>query len=285
MTKVTDAVNNADGRTVFICDFTPPRGGTPELLDGARELDADFISVAYNPGKLVRADSAAVAYAIKQRHGRDVVFNVSPRDMNRLALESRLLGAQLLGLENVLVLQGDALTERDVAKPAGDYTASELIHAISQLNQGVDFKGSNLRAPTDFCIGAALDLNRGIEQEVELTRRKVEASAHFLVAQPIFRVGDAQSFLDAYQRSAGEPLAIPVFWGLQVLRAEGILFSNVPQPVLDALQGGRDGVELALQLYQQFTAAGIRCVYLIAPILRGGARDYEAAAKVLAALR
>jgi homocysteine S-methyltransferase len=270
---------------VFICDFTPPRGGTAGLLDGARLLDADFISVAYNPGKLVRVDSVAAAYTVKQRYGRDAVFNLSPRDMNQLAIESRLLGAQLLGLDNVLVIQGDALTDRDVAKPAAGYTATGLIRAIAQLNQGIDFKGSNLREPADFCIGASIDLNRGVDHEVDLTRRKVEAGAHFLVTQPIFAASDSREFLDAYERAAGEPLSVPVFWGLQVLRADGILFSNVPQPVLDALQDGRDGVELALELYRQLADAGIRCIYLVAPVLRGGARDYEAAAKVLESVR
>jgi 5,10-methylenetetrahydrofolate reductase len=285
MTKVTEAVAAANARTVFICDFTPPRGGTPGLLDGARELTADFISVAYNPGKLVRVNSISAAYAIKQHHSRDAVFNLSPRDMNRLALESSLLGAQLLGLENVLVIQGDALTERDVAKPANDYNATGLIRAIVQLNQGADFKGSNLRAPTGFCIGASIDLNRGVDHEVELTRRKVEAGAHFLVTQPIFAASQAQAFLNAYERAAGIALPVPVFWGLQVLRADGILFSNVPEAVLNELQSGRDGVDIALRLYREFADAGITCLYLVAPILRGGARDYEAAGRVLTRLR
>jgi 5,10-methylenetetrahydrofolate reductase len=285
MAKVTDAVAAAGGRTVFICDFTPPRGGAPELLDGARELDADFISVAYNPGKLVRVDSVAAAAAIKQHYGRDAVFNLSPRDMNRLALESRLLGAQLVGLENVLVVQGDPLTERDLAKPAAEYGATGLIRAIARLNQGTDFKGSNLRASSDFSIGASVDLNRGVEREAALTKRKVDAGAHFLVTQPIFDPSEATAFFEAYERAAGEPLTLPVFWGLQVLRADGILFSNVPESVLGELQAGRDGVEIAAELYQRFVDAGLRCIYLVAPILRGGARDYEAAGRLLQAVR
>src|SRR2546423_1398992 len=103
--KVTDALTPDRMSPTFICDFTPPRGSSAELLRDASKLEADFISVAYNPGKLVRVDSVSAAFEIKRTHGRDVVFNLSPRDMNRLALQSRLLGAELLGLENLLIIQ------------------------------------------------------------------------------------------------------------------------------------------------------------------------------------
>jgi 5,10-methylenetetrahydrofolate reductase len=276
MTKVTEVA--ASGRPATITDFTPPRGGDPALLDSAATLSAaDFIAVAYNPGKLVRADSAAAALALKQRLGTDVIFNLSPRDMNRLALQSRLAGAQLLGLENVLVIQGDPLTERDGTSAVNAYTASGLIAATAAMNGGTDLKGSNLRAPTDFCIGASADLNRGIETEAALTARKVAAGAHYLVTQPIFAASEARDFIDAYAEAAGAPLSIPVFWGLQLLRADGVLFSNVPQAVLDDLEKGRDGVDIAAELYAQFAAAGIDTVYLVSPILKGGARDYDAA--------
>ena len=52
------------------------------------------------------------------------MFNLSPRDMNKLALQSRLLGAQAMGLENVLVLQGDPVTERDGFAAVSELTAT-----------------------------------------------------------------------------------------------------------------------------------------------------------------
>jgi homocysteine S-methyltransferase len=282
MAKVTEIAAAARTQPVIICDYTPPRGGDPALLDGAKDLAAaDFIAVAYNPGKLVRADSAAAAFALKQHQGTDVIFNLSPRDMNRLAVQSRLLGAQLVGLENVLVLQGDPLTERDGASAVNAYTASGLIGAIADLNQGTDLKGSTLRAPTGFCIGASADLNRGIRAEAELTARKVAAGANYIVTQPIFAASEARDFFEAYAEVAGAPLSIPVFWGLQLLRSDGVLFSNVPQSVLDDLEKGRSGINIAAELYAEFVAADIDCIYLIAPIMKGGARDYEAAGELL----
>ena len=113
---------------------------------------ADFISVAYNPGRAVRANSAMLAASIRHETGRETVFTLATRDMNRLALQSLMLGAQMLGLENVVVVQGDPFNERDrsLTKPADDYRPTELIAGIRAMNEGMDFRGSSLREPTGF---------------------------------------------------------------------------------------------------------------------------------------
>ena len=100
MAKITEQCHEATGYTAFICDFSPPRSGDPSVLQQA-SIDADFISVAYNPGRAVRVNSAMLAAAIKQHVAKDVVFTLATRDMNKLALQSQMLGAQLLGLENL----------------------------------------------------------------------------------------------------------------------------------------------------------------------------------------
>jgi homocysteine S-methyltransferase len=291
MARVIQRCFEATGHTTFICDFSPPRAGdlgveaygrTP--LQEAAALEVDFISVGYNPGKSVRVNSAMQAAAIKQGAGKDVVFTLATRDMNKLALQSHLLGAQMLGLENVIVVQGDPFNERDLAlvKEVSDFKPTQLIAAIARMNQGVDFRSTRLTASTDFCIGATVDLGRGVQQEARLAHRKVQAGAQFLITQPIFDVAEAQRFQEACATIAGEALAIPVFFGLQVLEQGGILFSSVPEAVREELARGRPGVELALELYRQFQGKGFHNVYLVPPIRRGGARNYAAAQEVLA---
>jgi 5,10-methylenetetrahydrofolate reductase len=284
MTLVVDALDRSE-RSVFICDFTPPRGADPSLVDGAARLaKAQFVAVAYNPGKLVRLDSVAAAFQIKQRFGQDVVFNLSPRDMNKIALQSRLLGAAALGLENVVVLQGDPLADRDNATSVADYKATGLIAAVRELNEGLDYRGGKLRSATDLCIGATLDLSRGIEAEARLAHRKAEAGAQFFLAQPVFSYEEVAAFHKAYRALAGGDLAAPVFWGVQVFAKDGVLFSSVPASVREQVEAGRDGVEIAREVYEALTAEGLRSFYLIAPILKGGARDYDAAGRFLEAV-
>ena len=286
MVKVVDGSYESTGRPGFICDFSPPRSGNPSEARRAN-IAADFISVAYNPGRAVRANSAMLAAAIRRQTGRDTIFTLATRDMNRLALQSLLLGAQMLGQENVVVVQGDPFSERDLAltKSVDDYRPTELIAAIRAMNEGVDFRGATLREPTNFCIGATFDLGRGVDREAALTVRKVETGADFLMSQPVFDPEDAHRFIDCYQRHDGVPLSIPVFYGLQILEPGGVLFSSVPDGVRADLEAGRSGVDIALELYEKFQEAGMRNVYLVPPIRRGGARDYDAAQEFLGRAR
>ena len=280
--RVVDSCYESTGRPGFICDFSPPRSGS---ISEARRADipADFISVAYNPGRAVRANSAMLAAAIRRETGKDTIFTLATRDMNRLAIQSLLLGAQMLGLENVAVVQGDPFSERDLSltQPVNDYRPTELIAGIRRMNEGADFRGSSLRDPTAFCIGATFDLGRGIDAEASLAARKVAAGADFLISQPIFDPADARSFRDSYERQSGAPLSVPVFYGLQILEPGGVLFSSVPDGVRRELDEGRSGVEIAVELYRQFWDTGLRDVYLMPPIRRGGARDYGAAREFL----
>ena len=283
VTTVVELRNRDPSRVAFVCDFTPPRGPDPALLQPARDLEADFISVAYNPGKSVRVTSALAAHWIKHNTGRDVMFTLATRDMNKLAVESMLLGAGLLGLENALVVMGDRFNERELSavKSVDDFTPTELLGAAAAMNRGLDYKGGKLRSPTELCVGATIDLGLGLESQTRLTRRKVEAGAQYFLMQAVFDPALVRRFLDGYAQTYGEELTAPVFCGVQVITPGGLVFGNVPDWVTADLDRGRDAVDIALTVLHAFVDAGFRSIYLVPPILRAGRRDYEAAARVL----
>jgi 5,10-methylenetetrahydrofolate reductase len=287
MAKVTEKCDSGKGGLVFICDFSPPRGADPALLHEARAVDADFLCVAYSPGKSVRVDSAIAAHAIKQQMGKDVVFTLATRDMNKLAIQNHLLGASLLGLENVVVVGGDSFTERDLTtvQEVSDYTSTGLIAAIKSMNQGTDYRGLKLRSSTDFCVGATIDLGRDTEREAGLTHRKALAGADFFITQPVYHLDQVERFQEWYESVAGERLSRPIFLGLQILDAKGLIFGEVPERIRADLEGGRDGTDIAVEILNQFIAGGVHNIYLVPPILRGGLRDYEAAQRVVEASR
>ncbi len=280
MAKVVDRIHAQTGRPAFICDYSPPRSGRSEDVPAPPE-SADFISAAYNPGRAVRMNPVATAVVLRDRYGADAVFTLATRDMNRLALESLLLGAQALGLENVVVVAGDSFGNRDTASPVYDYRPTELIAAVASLNAGSDHRGSSLRSPTDFCIGATVDLGRGIDSEAMLAVRKVAAGAHFLITQPIFDPADVGGFVDAYATSHGAALSVPVFYGVGLMEPDGVSFANVPQWVTDDLAAGRSGVDIGLQVWDSLRGAGATDCYLVPPIRRSGARNYDDACKFL----
>lgn len=283
MAKVVDLCHEATGRPAFICDFSPPRSGAVAEARRAAAIPAHCIAVAYNPGRAVRANPAMLAAAIRRETGQETLFTLAARDMNRLAIQSLLLGAQMLELENVIIVQGDPFTAPDLTltRPVNDYRPTELIAAIRAMNHGTDFRGAPLRQPTTFCIGATFDLSRGLAREATLAARKVAAGADFLISQPIFNPDDAHRFQESHRQQTGYNLSVPVFYGLQILEPGGITFTPAPDSIKAELASGRPAIDLALDLYRRFQDANLRNIYLIPPIRPGGARDYQAAREFL----
>ena len=229
-------------------------------------------------------DSVVAAHLIARAGGQDVIFTLATRDMNRLALQSHLLGAQLLGLQNVLVLQGDPLAGRDqgVIKPVRDYSPTELIEAIASLNQGRDFRGLKLKAPTVFCAGAVIDLSRDdVEAEARLAHRKVQAGAQFFITQPFHDLDRPERFHQTYHKLAHHVFPKPLFYGVQILMTDGLNFGNVPEGIQHDPQKGLQAVESATEQVGALIRRGMTTIYLVPPILRFGRRDYQAAQEVV----
>lgn len=286
MAKITDCCAEVTGRPAIICDISPPRSGNPADLPDSFP-DADFLLVGYCPGRAVWADSAMTAAQIQRQTARETAFTLITRDQNRLALQSHLLGAQLLGLSNLVVAAGDPFNPTDPGRPqtVADYQPTELIAAIAALNQGRDFRNAELAAPTDFCIGATVDLGRGLPREARLTRRKIAAGADFLITQPLYDPSTAVEFQQAYAAVAGESLPVPIFYGLQMLAPGGIAFGPTPPAAWAEITAGRSPVDQALEWYAAFRAAGLSNIYLVPGIHPGGRRNYAAAQQVVAGLR
>ncbi|MCE2501373.1 MAG: methylenetetrahydrofolate reductase [Dehalococcoidia bacterium] len=279
MTKVTEASSAATGRPAYICDYSPPRSGLSRDLPEP-PVQADFISAAYNPGRAVRVNSVVAAAVLRDRYGAKPIFTLATRDMNRLALESLLLGGQALGLENVIVVAGDAFGPRDLAAPVNDFKATELVASIANLNAGVDHRERPLRAPTDFCIGATVDLGRGIQREAHLAAQKVVAGADFLITQPVYDPADVARFADAFAGMVTGSAA-PVFYGVGLMEPDGVSFASVPEWVTNDLATGRSGVDIAVQVWEGLRGAGATDCYVVPPIRRSGARNYAAAEEFL----
>ena len=282
MTVVEHWLQDLNGVQI-VADFSPPRGTDPALLEQARHLDADFISINYSPGKSARVNSAFAAAWIKQNFGKEVMFSLSTRDMNRVAAQGLLMGAAMMGLENVVVLKGDSLTEGELAitKPVDDYVPTGLIRAIAEMNRGIDYKGLKLHNPTSFCVGATIDLGRNMDRQVVLTRKKAEAGAQFFLLQVLFSPERLTEFLERYADRYGEELSALICCGVQIVVEDGITFGDLPDWVTSSLRRGRSGEDIAVDMASRYLDAGQRSIYLLAPIYRGGRRDYAACQRVI----
>ena len=263
MTTVTDIVSQAGTRPVFMCDFSPPKDPATNWLDDLLSLNSDLVCIPHLAPHPTRPDAITTAHLIREKTDAEVAFNFATRDATKAETLERLENAHALGLKNVVVLQGDA--NRGVGNLSHEirYKPSELIHELKS-------RGDH------FCVGAVADLAKGVKQETNLSHRKIDAGADFLIVQPTFNIKAAEQF------SACIGTLVPVFYGVQVLIKDGIVFTPVPKPLCLDIENGRSGVDAASELISRFSRLGITCFYLIAPICPGGARDYGMARQVMA---
>lgn len=277
---------------VVTVEMDPPRGvGIDKVLEGARLLTGvDAINLADSPMARVRMSPIALAHLIRENLGLETVLHMTCRDRNLLSLQSDLLGAYALGVENVLALTGDPPSVGDYPQATGvfDVTSEGLVHLIRQLNSGSDLAGNTLNAPTDFGIGVAVNPTADdLDAEVARLERKVAAGAHFAQTQPIFSPDVLHRLIEKTFR-VGIPLLVGVL-PLRNSRHCEFLHNEVPGIVIpDEIRermreaGDDAGRAEGIRIARDFLSAiqhDVSGVYLMPPF-----SDYAMAAEVIEVL-
>ena len=146
MKSVLEAINKRGRKPFLLCDFSPPKGGNADLLLESYALNPDMFMVGYAPGKSVRLNPIFAADWIHSKTKIPSIFTVSTRDMNKSAMQSLLLGAELMGLPNVLIVKGDKFSAEDLnlQSEVYDFTPTELISDVKAMNERRDFRGNEL---------------------------------------------------------------------------------------------------------------------------------------------
>ena len=223
----------AEGGFVLSVELVPPKGtSAAKLVEKAKyckEKGVDTINVPDGPRAMARMSSLATAVILQREVGMETLMHFACRDRNLLGIQSDLLGAAGLGLQNVLAITGDPpkLGPYPNATAVFDVDAIGLVNIVSQLNRGLDLGGSEIGIPTRFCVGVganpvAVDMDR----ERKRFRHKVEAGAEWSITQPIF---DSDALFQFLEFAA--PLGIPVIagiWPLRSLRNAEFMANEVP---------------------------------------------------------
>ncbi|RKZ34636.1 bifunctional homocysteine S-methyltransferase/methylenetetrahydrofolate reductase [bacterium] len=178
---------------VLTMEIDPPRGTeVGNLVYRARvfkELGGDAINIADLPMARMKMSALGLAAAIRIRTGIDIILHFTARDRNLIAMQSDLLSAYALGVDNILALRGDppAVGDYPFATGVFDISTYGLVNLISSFNDGFDLLGNPLDSPTSFFIGVAFNQNAQVfERELERLEKKLESGAHFVQTQPIF---------------------------------------------------------------------------------------------------
>ncbi len=187
---------------LITAEITPPKGPDPtKVLEKAKLLNGyvDAINITDNQRSMVRLGSLALSYLIKEKLNIPTIYQLTCRDRNRIALQSDLLSAAMLGINNVLCLTGDnpIVGDHPEAKPVFDLDGIQLIQVVKKLNSGFDMNEHKLNKNTDFCIGAAINPSMiPIDNQVIPFVKKVKAGVYFFQTQAIFEPIKLNNFLN-----------------------------------------------------------------------------------------
>lgn len=256
--RLSDVLNR--GTFAVTVEYNPPKGtNISAVLENAKQLVGRVhgVNITDNTAAVVRAGSLPVCRLLYEL-GHDPVMQLTCRDRNRIAMQSDLMGAHMLGIRNILCLTGDYPTVGDhkEAKPVYDLDSVQVMQLVQGLNNGKDMMGNKLDGSTAFTIGAAVtpeaDLVGPVLAKFEV---KVKAGAQFFQTQAVYNPEVFAGFMKQVRR-----FNVKVLAGILVLRNHKMAeFMNanipgmsVPQEMIDELKAAGDraedvGVDIAVR--------------------------------------
>ncbi len=269
------------GEWVVSVELDPPKGTNMDsMLRCAERLKdssvVDATDINDNPMARARLSALMAAVAIEGTVGLETIPHVTPRDASVMGLQSQLLGAHAAGIRNLLAVTGDPPHVGDYPGSSGVYEvdAVGLTGLVTRLNEGEDYSGKAIDAPTSFYVGVAVNPSaEDLDTELERFRAKVDAGARFGMTQALFDIAYLDRFLDRLGGESPLPLLVGI-WPLTSFQLAFRLHNEVPGITIPAevqrrlADAGADaktlGSELARQLMDgaRQRAGG---VYIIPP--------------------
>ncbi len=240
-----------EGKFVVTAEVGPLKGTDITEIEEVAELlrgKVDAANVTDQQSSVMRLGSLATSHLLREA-GLEPVFQMTCRDRNRLALQSDLLSAYVLGIENVLAITGDlpALGDHPEAKPVYDLDSVQLLWVIKRLNEGYDMMGNELSGKPNFFPGAVVNPGADTETALELQlikmEKKIALGARFFQTQAIY---DVDAFVKFMKRVKG--FNIPILAGIIPLKSAGMArFMNknvagvfVPEELINKLATAED---------------------------------------------
>lgn len=250
----------AKGKFVITTELGPPKGVdvTKALAEAKSMGPVDAMNVTDLQGAVMKLGSIALSRILIE-NGIEPVFQLTAASRNRLAVQSDLLSAYVLGIRNVLLLGGDPpkIGDHPDAKPVYDLDTMGLFQAAKSLKDGKDLAGKELEgAPRDLFIGGAANpIVDDLEVERQKTEKKVELGCEFFQTQAVYEPALYEKFMEKVKH-----VKRPFIVGVIILKsAKMAQFMNdhipgirVPQALIQEIDAATDkrkkAVEIAARL-------------------------------------
>lgn len=221
----------ASGDFIITAESPPPKGtDLGKFIERAKRLlgMVHALNVTDNQAAVMRASSLAISKILLDL-GHDPVYQITGRDRNRLAIQSDLIGAHILGIRNVLCLTGDYVTvgNQKETKPVFDLESVQIFKVLAGLNEGRDMVGNPLKGSTAFFPGGtATPETDPLEPLLIKFQKKVMAGARFFQTQAVFNPDLFKRFM-VFARQ----FDVKIIAGILLLRSEGMaryVTRNIP---------------------------------------------------------
>ena len=265
MRSVLQRSLDSEGVTIT-AEIMPPRGADPsEAVTKAKKLAKQVHAFNVTDGSraVMRMSSLALCKLLVDA-GLEPILQVACRDRNRIALQADLLGANALGIKNVLCLTGDPVRVGDQpdTRQVSDFESVRLLNQVTALNKGQDPVTGELKdGPTNLFAGAAADPNiKNLTGLIRRLEQKRNAGAQFLQTQMVMDPVVLENFCN----QVAKPLELPVLAGVFLLKSsKNALFINrvvpgacIPNSIITRLEESKDptneGIQIAAEQVKSF---------------------------------
>ena len=238
------------------------------------------INVTDNPGATAHMSSLAGCSIVRNK-GIDPIFQVTCRDRNRLAIQSDLMGASALGINNVLTLAGDPVKNGDQpdAKAVFDVNSKKILSIMKSMNDlGETMSGRELQTKSNFFPGGAAIIHEPENNwDPVALKDKVTQGAKFIQTQFCY---DVDLLRDYMKHIVDAGLSEKLFFivGIGPLRSDKSakwmrdkLFGTViPDNIMQRMERSENQIEegtaICAELINQFEEIdGVHGAHLMAP--------------------
>ena len=263
--RISELFDN--GQFVVTAEVGPPKGIHLEHLVEEATMylkDLDAVNITDNQSSVMRTSTLATCVALKNA-GLNPIYQATCRDRNRIALQSDLLGAAAMGIDNILCLTGDhtKMGDHPGAKPVFDLDSVSLLYTAAQLEGGHDLAGLDLVGePPKFAKGAVVSpISDSVDAQLAKMERKVMAGADYFQTQAVF---ESEKFIKFMERAKefGKPVQlgviIPKNVGMCKFMNANVAGVHVPDEMLDELRADKEktkagitGLEIAARIIRE----------------------------------
>jgi methylenetetrahydrofolate reductase (NADPH) len=236
------------GTFVVTGEVGPVKGAIPRNVEKpscVREAEhlrgfVHAVNVTDNQSAVMKLGSLAACIKLKN-NGYEPIYQITCRDRNRIALQSEILTAYSLGVDNMLLLTGDHthLGDHKEAKPVFDLDSVQLVKIASLLKSGQDMVGNDLANKPDMFIGAVVNPNfQPLDLQLMKMRKKVEAGVQFFQTQAVYEDRTVDTFIEKAAK-----FGCPIQLGVVLLKSprmgsymnQNVSGINVPQSWIDEI--------------------------------------------------